>query len=108
MPRNIASVPSVTTSDGRPRQVTSTPLKAPSAAPASSTSGIAAASGTPAWTSTPRMTLVSARMLATERSISRAMISSTIGSTSSAFSETPAAAWDRLKAVVKFGTASAA
>ena len=98
----------MTTSDGRSKRVTSTPLKAPAAAPASRTIGTASASGTSAWTSTPRMTLVSARMLAIERSISRAMISSTSGRASSAFSETPAAACDRLKALVKLGTASTA
>jgi len=62
----------------------------------------------PAWTSTPRITLVSARILAIERSISRAMIKSVSGRASRAFSETPAAACDRLKALVKLGTASAA
>ena len=69
---------------------------------------MATSSGVPAWTSTPSTTLVSARMLAIERSISRAMISSTRGSASSAFSDTPAAACDRLKALVKLGTASTA
>ena len=53
------------------------------------------------------MTLVSARIEATERSISRAMISMTIGSTSSAFSAIPAASCDRLKAERKFGTSVA-
>ena len=33
-PRNSASVPIVTASDGRPKRVTSTPLKAPHSAPA--------------------------------------------------------------------------
>ena len=44
-------------------------------------------------------------MLAIERSISRAMISSTSGRTSRAFSDTPAAACERLNALVKLGTA---
>ena len=80
------------------------PLKAPHSGPVASVSGIAAGSGTPAWTSTPKTTLVSARMLATERSISRAMIRSTIGSTISARSDTPAIACEMLKALVKLGT----
>ena len=60
--------------------------------------------GTPALKRMPSTTLVSAKVDATERSISRATISSTIGSASSAFSATPAVNCDRLKAVKKFGT----
>ena len=104
MPRNIAKVPRVTTSEGRRNAVTRTPLKAPAAAPAASTIGIATAIGTPAWTRTPRTTLASARMLATERSISRAMMRSTIGRTISAFSDMPAIACEMLKAVANPGT----
>ena len=84
-------VPSVTTSDGRSSPVTSSPLSAPARAPVASAAVIAAGSAKPAWTSTPSTTLASARMLATERSISRAMMSSTSGKARSAFSETPAA-----------------
>jgi hypothetical protein len=40
-------------------------------------------------------------MLAMDRSISRAMISNAIGSNRIAFSDIPAAAWERLKAVAK-------
>ena len=101
-------MPSVTTSDGRPRAVTSAPLKAPQSAPATSVSGMATRSGAPAWTMSPKTTLLSARMLATERSISRAMIRSTIGNTISARSETPAIACEMLKADAKFGTKSTA
>ena len=108
MPRNIAKVPSVTTSDGSPNRVTNAPLNAPANAPTPSTRTPATASGRPACTSTPNTTLHSARMLATDRSISRAMISSTIGSTISARSDTPAIACDRLKLVAKFGTAATA
>ena len=100
-------VPSVTTSDGRPSPVTSRPLKAPSAVPATRTARTAAASGAPACSRRPKITLVSARVEATERSISRAMISITIGRTSSAFSAMPAASCERLNAERKFGTCAA-
>ncbi len=108
MPRNKASVPRVTTREGRSRPVTSSPLNAPASAPTRSTTGTAARSGTPAWTSTPSTTLASARVLAIERSISRAMMSRTRGRASSAFSETPAAACERLNSVAKLGTNTAA
>ena len=108
MPRNIAKVPSVTTSDGRRSAVTRAPLNAPAAAPAASTTRIAAGSGTPASMRMPSTTLDSARMLATDKSISRAMMRSTIGSTISAFSDIPAIACETLKAVAKPGTNAAA
>ena len=104
MPRNIASVPSVASKDGRPSRVTRTPLKAPQIAPAMSVRMIAAGSGKPCWSNSPNMTLLSAKVLATDRSISRATMSSTIGSTISAFSDIPAIACEMLKAVAKPGT----
>jgi hypothetical protein len=64
--------------------------------------------GAPAWTTTPNTTLLNASMLATDRSISRAMISSTIGKTTRARSDTPAIACEILKVVAKFGTSIAA
>ncbi len=104
MPRNRASVPSVTTSDGSPKAVTSVPFSSPATAPTPSTAAIDTASGQPACSSTPRTTLDSASVLATERSISLATINSTIGRVSKARSETPAAAWEMLNTVAKCGT----
>ena len=46
--------PSVTTSDGRPKPVTSTPLSSPPAAPTTRTIGIATSTGTPAANRQPR------------------------------------------------------
>src|SRR4051812_36560281 len=53
MPRNSASVPIVTASDGRPSRVTSRPLNAPHTAPAATQIGMIASSGRPAFHSTP-------------------------------------------------------
>ena len=109
MPRNIASVPSVTTSDGRPSRVTSTPLKAPHSAPVASASADRDGQRRPRpGPATPKTTLDSARMLATDRSISRAMISSAIGMAISARSDTPAIACEMLKLVAKVGHREAA
>ena len=72
--------------------------------PASNVNGNAKPSGTEASIINPNRTLVSARMEATDRSISRTMIKSAMGSTSSAFSEALAASCDRLKAEKKLGT----
>ena len=64
MPRNMASVPSVTTSEGRPSSVTSAPLKAPQRPPQSKAAAMASDSGQSAWMARPKITLDSARMLA--------------------------------------------
>ena len=81
MPRNIASVPSVTTSDGRPRPGDQDAVEGAGsgAGEQHQRHGHAAAAPRPG-PARPSTTLVSARMLATDRSISRAMISSTSGS----------------------------
>ena len=108
IPRNMAIVPSVTTNEGRPREVTRIPLNAPAAAPVRMAKAIATSIGAPARTASPKTTLESARMLATEMSISRAMISSVIGRAISARSDAPAIACERLKVEAKLGKADAA
>ena len=86
-PRNSASVPIVTASDGRPKRVTSTPLNAPHSAPATRQSGMISSTGSPWFHSDAAIALDSASTEATERSISAAMITSVSGSAISATSE---------------------
>ena len=86
-PRNSASVPIVTASDGRPRRVTRTPLKAPHSAPTTRQIGMISSIGSPAFHSDAVTALDSASTDATLRSISAAMITSASGSAISATSE---------------------
>src|SRR5829696_1386140 len=86
-PRNSASVPMVTARDGRPKRVTSTPLKAPHSAPTTRQIGMISSIGSPAFHSDAVTALDSASTEATERSISAAMITSASGSAISATSE---------------------
>src|SRR3954466_10167662 len=86
-PRNSASVPIVTASDGRPKRVTSTPLKAPQRPPATRQSGMISSIGRPWFHSDAAIALDSASTEATERSISAEMITSANGSAISATSE---------------------
>src|SRR3954462_9882301 len=86
-PRNSASVPIVTASDGRPKRVTSTPLKAPQRPPATRQSGMISSIGRPGFHSDAAIALDSASTEATERSISAEMITSANGSAISATSE---------------------
>ena len=86
MPRNSDMVPMVTTMAGRPMPVTSAPLKAPAAMPTSSPIGTSSATPAPAWAAMPMNTEASAMIEATDRSMSRTMISSAIDSASIAFS----------------------
>src|SRR4051795_6030186 len=86
-PRNSASVPIVTASDGSPKRVTSTPLKAPQSAPATRQSGMISSTGSPWFHSDAATALDSASTEATERSISAEMITSANGSAISATSE---------------------
>src|SRR3954452_1509925 len=86
-PRNSASVPIVTASDGRPKRVTSTPLKAPHSAPATRQSGMISSTGRPWFHSDAAIALDSASTEATDRSISAAMTTSASGSAISATSE---------------------
>src|SRR4051794_2145382 len=86
-PRNRASVPIVTASDGSPKRVTSTPLKAPQSAPATRQSGMISSTGSPWFHSDAAIALDSASTEATERSISAEMITSASGSAISATSE---------------------
>ena len=76
-PRNSASVPIVTASDGSPSRVTIRPLNAPQAAPTTRQIGMISSSGSPAFHSAAISALESASTEATERSISAAMITST-------------------------------
>ena len=75
-PRNRASVPIVTASEGSPSRVTSTPLKAPHSAPAARQMGMISSSGRPEFQSSAISALESARTEATERSISAATMTS--------------------------------
>src|SRR3954468_17294738 len=86
-PRKRASVPMVTASDGSPKRVTSTPLKAPQSAPATRHSGMISSIGSPWFHSSAAIALDSASTEATERSISAEMITSANGSAMSATSE---------------------
>ena len=104
----MANAPNVTTNEGKPSQVTRIPLNAPAAAPVRMAKTIAISVDAPSRTATPKTTLESARMLATEMSISRAMIRSVIGRAISARSDAPAIACERLKLVPKLGTDDAA
>src|SRR3954466_6673421 len=86
-PRNSASVPIVTASEGRPSRVTSTPLKAPHSAPTTMQIGMIVSIG---WLWFQRYAITaldSARTDATERSISAAMITIVSGSAISATSD---------------------
>src|SRR5215207_5113687 len=86
-PRNSASVPIVTASDGRPSRVTSMPLNAPHSAPATRQIGIISSSGSPRFQRSAISALDSASTEATERSISAATITSVSASAISATSE---------------------
>ena len=79
-PRKRASVPMVTTSDGRPPRATSSPFSRPPMAPTSRTTGMATWSGTPAAQRTPMIALARPAIDSTERSISPAMMTRVIGS----------------------------
>src|SRR5487761_2105215 len=78
-PRNSASVPSVTTRDGRPTRATSSPLRSPPSAPTTRTIGIPTSIGTPAAHSQPRIAPDSPIIDSTERSISPVMMISVMG-----------------------------
>ena len=91
-PRNSASVPIVTASDGRPNRVTRKPLKAPHSAPAPMHSGDIASTG-PAFHRSPMIALDSASTEATDRSISAAITTSASGSAISAISRGRASRW---------------
>src|SRR5918997_3237611 len=86
-PRNSASVPIVTASDGSPSRVTRKPLNAPHTAPATRQIGMISSSGRPAFHSDAIRALESASTDATERSISAATITSVSASAISATSE---------------------
>ena len=86
-PRNSASVPIVTASDGSPSRVTSTPLNAPHSAPTTMQIGMISSSGRPLFHSVAMSALESASTEATDRSISAATITSVSGSAISATSE---------------------
>ena len=80
MPRNSASVPIVTASEGNPTTVMRNPLIVPATAPTRIAVPAAAGNGHPASVRMPVSTLVSPTMLATERSISSVMMMSVMGS----------------------------
>ncbi len=88
IPRNRASEPIVTASDGRPTTVMRKPLTAPPMTPTRTAIAIAAGSGVPAWKSAPMITLESPTMLATDRSISPVMMMNVIGSAMSSTGNT--------------------
>ena len=86
-PRNSASVPIVTASDGSPSRVTRMPLNAPQSAPATMQIGMISSSGRPAFQRSAISALESASTDATDRSISAATITSVSASAISATSE---------------------
>ncbi len=85
-PRNSASVPIVTASDGSPRRVTSKPLNAPQSAPTAMQTGAMNSIGRPAFQRSAMTALDSASTDATDRSISAATITSVSASAISATS----------------------
>src|SRR3954470_17546383 len=86
-PRNSASVPIVTASDGRPSRVTSRPLNAPQSPPATMQIGMISSSGRPPFHSAAIIALDRPSTEAIERSISAAITTSVSGSAMSAISE---------------------
>jgi len=72
-PRNSASVPMVTTSDGSAKRTINRPLKAPASAPAPRAAARHSASGRSASIVTPKIAADSASTDAIERSISAAI-----------------------------------
>src|SRR5471030_2778883 len=86
MPRNRLIVPIVITIDERFRRVTNSPFTSPHNKPTLSPTATSAGVGKPACAQKPMMVELSAIVDATDKSISRAMISIAIGSTMMAFS----------------------
>src|SRR3954469_14210706 len=86
-PRNRASVPIVTASDGRPSRVTSRPLNAPHSPPATMQIGMISSSGRPPFHSAAMSALDSPSTEAIDRSISAAITTRVNGSAMSAISE---------------------
>src|SRR4051794_13254075 len=86
-PRNRASVPIVTASDGRPSRVTRTPLKAPHSAPARTQTGMIVSIGWLWFHRYAISALDSASTDATDRSISAATMTIVSGSAIRATSE---------------------
>jgi hypothetical protein len=87
-PRNRASVPIVTASEGRPTTVMKKPLIAPAATPTSRATTSATPTPRPAVCAMPKATPARPAVLATERSISPVTMMSVIGSAMSSTAAT--------------------
>ena len=106
-PRYRARVPTVTTSDGRPIRVTSTPLSRPPSAPTTSTMGMTSSIGTPAAYRVPRTAADRPTIDSTDRSISPEMMIRAIGSDMIATSMTAAIRLAKFRGVRKTGDSDA-
>ena len=96
----------VTTIEGRPRRVTSRPLKAPQSRPTNRPISTISVVPAPNWTAAPMAVDASAMIDATDRSISPEMIRSAMGKAIIAFSVKLNVASDRFQASRKYGDAS--
>ncbi len=102
-PRNSASVPRVTTREGRPPRATSRPFIRPPSTPTNSTIATPIQIGTPAAHRNPRTALERPAIDSTERSISPAMMTSVIGRAMIATSIMAASRFAKLLGVRKTG-----
>src|SRR5688572_23919126 len=107
MPRNKLMVPMVITIDDKFSRVTSRPLISPHNGPTLNPTPTSAGVGKPACAQNPIMVELSAMVEATDKSISRAIISIAIGSTMMAFSVKLNVASDRFHILRKYGEANA-
>jgi hypothetical protein len=103
MPRKRASVPRVTTRDGRPPRATIRPFRRPPKAPTTRTTAIPTHNGTPAAQRKPRMALERPAIDSTERSISPRTMIRVIGIAMIATSISAAMRLEKLPAVRKNG-----
>src|SRR5471030_2019590 len=107
MPRNRLMVPMVITMEERFSRVTSRPLISPHSNPTLSPTPTSVGVGQPACAQNPMIVELSAMVDATDKSISRAIISIAIGSTMMAFSVKLNVASDRFQIFRKYGEARA-
>ncbi|STW55292.1 Uncharacterised protein [Klebsiella pneumoniae] len=107
MPRYRLMVPMVITMDDRLKRVTSKPLNRPHSRPTPRPMTTSSGVSIPAAAQKPITVELSAIVEATDRSISRAIISIAIGRTTIAFSVKVKVASDRFQILRKYGEATA-
>ncbi len=107
MPRYRLMVPMVITMDDRLKRVTSKPLNRPHSRPTPVPMTTSSGVSIPAAAQKPITVELSAIVEATDRSISRAIISIAIGRTTIAFSVKVKVASDRFQILRKYGEATA-